>query len=160
MRIGGRRMHLRRAVDDEGKVLDMLVHKRRNKQAALRLLRKLLKHQDIHPQTIVTDGLLSYGAAVGELGCSDRHRPRAAARQQSRREFASTDPAPCKKAVTVHIAGFYPEISRDLRCRLQHLQCPTSFDPPFYSRLSQGRSRGDVEQGDCGSMSIENRVGL
>jgi len=68
-------MHLRRAVDDEGKVLDMLVHKRRNKQAALRLLRKLLKHQDIHPQTIVTDGLLSYGAAVGELGCSDRHRP-------------------------------------------------------------------------------------
>jgi putative transposase len=30
VRIGGRRMHLWRAVDDEGKVLDMLVHKRRN----------------------------------------------------------------------------------------------------------------------------------
>jgi len=75
VRIAGQRMYLWRAVDDEGEVLDMLVQKRRNKQAALRLLRKLLKHQGIYPETIVTDGLLSYGAAVGELGCSDRHRP-------------------------------------------------------------------------------------
>ena len=68
-------MFLWRAVDDEGEVLDMLVQKRRNKQAALRLLRKLLKRQGIRPETIVTDGLASYGAATYELGCSDRHRP-------------------------------------------------------------------------------------
>jgi len=43
VRIRGQRMYLWRAVDDEGEVLDMLVQKRRNKQAALRLLRKLLK---------------------------------------------------------------------------------------------------------------------
>ena len=73
VRIGGRRMHLWRAVDDEGEVLDMLAQRRRNKQAALRLPRKLLKHQGIHRETIVIDSLLSYGAAVGELGCSDRH---------------------------------------------------------------------------------------
>jgi putative transposase len=54
---------------------DLLVQKRRNKAAALKLLRKLLKNQGIHPQTIVTDGLASYRAALRELGCKDRHRP-------------------------------------------------------------------------------------
>jgi len=75
VRIGGQRMYLWRAVDDEGEVLDMLVQKRRNKRAALRFLRKLLKRQGIHPETIVTDGLASYGAAMCEIGCSVRHRP-------------------------------------------------------------------------------------
>ena len=75
VKIGGKRMFLWRAVDDEGEVLDMLVQKRRNKQAALGLLRKLLKRQGIRPETIVTDGLPSYGAAAGVLGCSDRHHP-------------------------------------------------------------------------------------
>jgi putative transposase len=44
VRIGSRRMFLWRAVDDEGDVLDMLVQRRRDKHAALRLLRKLLKN--------------------------------------------------------------------------------------------------------------------
>jgi transposase-like protein len=43
--IGGRRMYLWRAVDSEGEVLDLLVQPRRNKAAALKLLRKLLKKQ-------------------------------------------------------------------------------------------------------------------
>ena len=73
--IGGKRMWLWRAVDDEGEVLDMLVQKRRNTGAALRLLRKLLKNQGIHPETIVTDKLASYGAAIRELSCRNRHRP-------------------------------------------------------------------------------------
>ena len=75
VKIGGQRMFLWRAVDDEGEVLDMLVQKRRDKLAALRLLRKLLRRQDIGPMTIITDGLVSYRAALRELGCADRHRP-------------------------------------------------------------------------------------
>ena len=75
VKIAGRRMWLWRAVDDEGEVLDCLVQKRRNTKAAVRLLRKLLKHQGIHPETIVTDKLASYRAAVRELHLSDRHRP-------------------------------------------------------------------------------------
>ena len=43
--IGGRRMYLWRAVDDEGEVLDILVQKRRNTAAAMKLMRKLLKKQ-------------------------------------------------------------------------------------------------------------------
>jgi len=75
VKIGGKRMWLWRAVDDEGEVLEMLVQKRRNTDAALRLLRKLLKNQGIHPETITTDKLASYRAASRELGCSARHRP-------------------------------------------------------------------------------------
>jgi transposase-like protein len=75
VKINGKRMRLWRAVDDEGEVLDMLVQKRRNTGAALRLLRKLLKHQGVLPETIVTDKLASYRAAFRKLGCSARHRP-------------------------------------------------------------------------------------
>ena len=75
VRIAGVRMYLWRAVDDEGEVLDILVQKRRNKQAAIKLLRKLLKNTGVHPETITTDKLASYGAALRDLGLTDRHRP-------------------------------------------------------------------------------------
>ena len=75
VRIGGRKIWLWRAVDDEGEVLDVLVQKRRNKHAALKLLRKLLRNQGVHPETITTDKLPSYGAAVRDLGLSGCHRP-------------------------------------------------------------------------------------
>jgi len=75
VRINGKRMYMWRAVDDEGEVLDALVQKRRNKRAALKLLRKLLKRQGYTPDEIVTDGLPSYGAALETLGCRSRHRP-------------------------------------------------------------------------------------
>ncbi len=75
VRIDGQRMYLWRAVDDEGEVLDMLVQMRRNKAAALKLLRTLLKRRGVRPEVIVTDGLASYRAATRELGCKDRHRP-------------------------------------------------------------------------------------
>ena len=52
----------------------MLVQKRRNTTAALRLLRKLLRNHGIHPEMIVTDGLASYRSATRELCCGDRHR--------------------------------------------------------------------------------------
>ena len=75
VKIRGQRMYLWRAVDDEGEVLDVLVQKRRNKAAALKLLRKLLKNQGVQPESITTDGLASYPAAMKDLGCKDRHRP-------------------------------------------------------------------------------------
>jgi transposase-like protein len=75
VKIGGRRMYLWRAVDDEGEVLDVLVQKRRNKHAALKLLRKLLRNPGIHPETITTDKLASYRAATRKLGLTSRHRP-------------------------------------------------------------------------------------
>jgi len=66
-------MYLWRAVDGEGEVLDVLVQKRRNKRAALKLLRKLLKSQGMPPTKIVTDKLKSYVAALRELGIEHLH---------------------------------------------------------------------------------------
>src|SRR5687768_5566349 len=66
--IQGRRMYLWRAVDSEGDILDILVQPRRNKAAALKLIRKLLKKQGFAPSMLVTDKLGSYGAARCEMG--------------------------------------------------------------------------------------------
>ena len=71
--INGKRKYLWRAVDDEGEVLEILVQTRRNKRAAIKLIRKLLKKQGYVPNTIVTDKLPSYGAALRELNLSKIH---------------------------------------------------------------------------------------
>ena len=69
----GRQFWLWRAVDDEGEVLDLLLQRRRNKAAAVKLMRKLLKKQGFAPDVLVTDKLRSYGAAMLEMGLSARH---------------------------------------------------------------------------------------
>ena len=66
-------MYLWRAVDSQGEVLDMLVQAKRDKAAALRLMRKLLKKLGFAPRVLVTDRLRSYGCAKRELGLSARH---------------------------------------------------------------------------------------
>ena len=66
-------VYLWRAVDDEGTVLDIVVQRRRNTKAAMRLLRKLLRNQGIKPKQIVTDRLGSYGAALKLLGLETVH---------------------------------------------------------------------------------------
>jgi transposase-like protein len=60
-------------VDAEGEVLDVLVQTRRNKRAALKLMRKLLKKYGLVPDKLVTDDLRSYAAAAGHLGIAKRH---------------------------------------------------------------------------------------
>src|SRR3954452_12506220 len=72
--IGGKKHWLWRAVDQDGVVLDALVQRRRDKRAAERLLRKLLKRQMRPPRVMVTDKLASYSAAKGEVMPSVEHR--------------------------------------------------------------------------------------
>ena len=73
--VGGKRMYLWRAVDDEGVVLDLVMQARRDTGAALKLLRRLLRSNPVPPEAIITDGLASYGAALKELNLAHRHRP-------------------------------------------------------------------------------------
>jgi transposase-like protein len=68
-------MYLWRAVDDEGEVLDLVMQRRRDRSAALRLLKRLLRNQPVDPISITTDGLSSYTAALKELELIDLHRP-------------------------------------------------------------------------------------
>src|SRR5215207_5137713 len=72
--IRGKKHWLWRAVDQGGIVLDVLVQKRRDKRAAKRLLRKLLKRQTRVPRVMITDKLASYSAAKGEVMPSVEHR--------------------------------------------------------------------------------------
>jgi putative transposase len=67
VKISGVQHWLWRAVDQDGTVLDILVQSRRDKQAAKRLLRKLLKKQCRPPRVMITDKLASYGAAKKEI---------------------------------------------------------------------------------------------
>src|SRR5215208_1878312 len=74
VRIAGRRMCLWRAVDHEGEVLDMLVQRRRDKRAALRLMRKLLRKYGFAPKSLTTDKLGSYAAAFRHLRLTCPHQ--------------------------------------------------------------------------------------
>ena len=73
VRIAGKRMYLWRAVDHEGEILDGLVQPRRDKRAAVKLMRKLLRKQGFAPRLAVTDKLRSYTAAFQALRLTCRH---------------------------------------------------------------------------------------
>ncbi len=73
MKINGKRHYLWRAVDHEGEVLEAVVTKRRNKTAALKFLRKLMKRHG-QAEEIITDRLASYKAALRELGATDKQQ--------------------------------------------------------------------------------------
>jgi transposase-like protein len=65
--VSGKQMYLWRAVDAEGEILEVLVQANRDKRAARKLIRKLLKKQGAPPAEWVTDKCPSYGAALREL---------------------------------------------------------------------------------------------
>ncbi len=71
--INGKLHYLWRAVDQDGDVMDILVQSRRNKKAAKRFFRKLLKGLRYVPRVIVTDQLKSYQAAKAEIMPSVEH---------------------------------------------------------------------------------------
>jgi putative transposase len=74
LKIDGRLVYLWRAVDSEGEVLDVLVQTKRNKAAAFKLMRKLLKKYGFLPKNVITDDLRSYHAAARDLGIAHKHR--------------------------------------------------------------------------------------
>ena len=60
-----------RAVDQEGEILESFVTKKRDKEAALTFMKKALKRHG-SPEAVTTDGLRFYGAAMNELGNSEK----------------------------------------------------------------------------------------
>ena len=69
VKLNGEGHYLWRAVDQEGEVLEAFVSKKRDREAALKFLRKLMKRYG-RPDAIITDRLRSYRAALRELGGS------------------------------------------------------------------------------------------
>lgn len=70
VKINGVTHCLWRAIDHEGEVLESFVTKTRDRKAALKFLKKSMKRHG-RPETIVTDRLRSYGAALKDLGRGD-----------------------------------------------------------------------------------------
>ena len=73
--INGQLHYLWRAVDQDDNVLDILVPSRRNKHAAKKFFRKLLKGLQYVPRVSITAKLKSYGAAKREIRPGGEHRP-------------------------------------------------------------------------------------
>ena len=78
VKIQGRQQYLWRAVDEDGDAIDILVQSRRNRRAALRFFRKLLKGQGCVPRRLITDKLRSYPAACrtvmpSVVHCTDQY---------------------------------------------------------------------------------------
>jgi putative transposase len=109
----GKHHYLWRAVDQDGYTLDILVQSRRDKKAAKRFFRKLLKGLHYVPRVIVTDKLKSYGAAKREIlpgvehrqhkGLNNRaelsHQP---TRQQERQMRRFKSPRQAQRFLSVH----------------------------------------------------------
>jgi putative transposase len=74
VKIKGRKFWLWRAVDQNGIVLDEILQRGRDKNAALRLLRRLMNRQERSPKRFITDKLRSYGAAKREIAPGVEHR--------------------------------------------------------------------------------------
>ena len=126
--IAGRQFWLWRAVDDEGEVLDLLVQRRRDKAAAVKLMRKLLKKQGFAPDVMVTDKLRSYGAAKAEIGLSARHEQ--GLRKNNRAENSHQPTQIVRISPTIPLRSCRPP---------KHFQCPApSHIPPHAPRLARG----------------------
>ena len=71
VKLNGEMVYLWRAVDHEGEILESYVTRTRDKEAALTFMKKALKPHG-SPDAITTDGLRSYGAAMKELGNTEK----------------------------------------------------------------------------------------
>ena len=111
--IKGKKYWLWRAVDANGYVLDALLQSGRNKRAALRLMRKLLKNQCATPRVMVTDKLRSYSAAKSQLMPGVEHRSHKglnnraenshlAVRRRERRMMCFKSARQCQRFVSTH----------------------------------------------------------
>lgn len=74
IKIDGEQKYLWWAVDQDGSVLDILVQNRRDKAAARRFFRRLMKKTRVVPRVVVTDKLRSYGASHRQVMPSVEHR--------------------------------------------------------------------------------------
>ena len=135
--IRGGKYWLWRAVDNEGEVLDFLVQRRRDAQAAKKLMVKLLKKHGFAPSRVVTDRLRSYPAALRAIRLTAEQRSGLASKQQGG-ELASADTTPRTKTAALQITRLSPTFPRHPCRHIQRIHPSTSSAAPT---AFQGASR-------------------
>jgi len=118
IKINGQDHYLWRAVDQHGNVLDILVQSRRNKKAAKRFFRRLLKDLRYVPRVIITDKLKSYSAAKAEIMPGVEHRQHKGLNNRAENR-ASTDQSAREGHKTVQVSGACATVLVSLRLRLR-----------------------------------------
>jgi len=138
--INGERYYLWRAVDQDDNVLNILVQSRRNKKAAKKFFKKLLKGLQYVPRVIITDKLKSYAAAKREIlpgvehrqsrylnnRCENSHRP---TRQRERRMQRFKSPGHAQRFLSA-----YGPIFQHFRPR-QHLMSASEYRDEMRNRF-------------------------
>jgi transposase-like protein len=115
LKINGRLHYLWRAVDQGGGVLDILVQSRRDKKAAKKFFRKLLKRLRYVPRALITDKLKSYSAARAEGPVSNTS---SRVSEQPSRELTSDNQIARKGDEAVQVGGTCSTFPLGLRADL------------------------------------------
>jgi putative transposase len=121
IKINDKDHYLWRAVDHDSHVLDILIQSRRNKKAAKRFFRKLLKGLQYVPRVIITDKLKSYSAAKAEIMPGVEHRqPKGLNNRAENRAPADQSTRACD--ATLQVSRSCPTVPLRLRIHLIALQ--------------------------------------
>jgi transposase-like protein len=147
--IGGKRMYLWHAVDDEGEVLDMAMRSYRDMWTAAKFLANLIGNQPTWPERI--DRRAWILRERGEASQDSRHpSTRSAAGEQQGREFSSADPTTRAEDAEVQVADLSPALPRHSRSRLQHLIHPATSHQPLHPAPLPWRGFARLERSYCG----------
>ena len=149
--IRGQCYWLWRAVDNEGEVLDFLVQSKRNAQAALKLMRKLLKKQGWPPTRITTDKLRSYHVAIRTLGLTAQHIDDKRANNRAENSHQPVRRRE-RKQQRFKITGFGPTLPEHPGRRLQYLLPPTSFMQQIHVQTISKRHIQCMGKCECGRL--------
>lgn len=105
VKINGVTLYLWRAIDHEGEVLESVVTKSRNRKAARKFLKKSMKRHD-RPETIVTDRLRSYGAALKDLGHGDNEEADSMyrCRERGEQKWMALDADAGRRSIAPHLS--------------------------------------------------------
>ncbi len=125
VKVNGKRHYLSRAVDHEGEALGAVVTERRNNQAALKFLKKLMKRRG-KVETVVTDRFASYRAALRELSATEK--------QQTGRWLNN-------RVENSHLPFRRCERAMQRFRRMRSLQKIVAVHSSVYKRFNQERSR-------------------
>lgn len=152
IKINGETHYLWRAVDHEGEVLESYVTRTRDKPAASRFMKKVLKCHG-SPGTIVTDGLKSYPAAMRELGNLElREMGRHLNNRAENSHLGSVRPVWHRQQVTAS-GGNGSQIEGKAAQSVPVLQLVTRGDPPCGSHVCPI----SAELAECGRSPVRAR---